>query len=310
MFTFLASILFVSMFTALVSAQDNSEPTVVDSNEEISEEAQQEIEAMDNSPGVEMRLLQLERAIERSLLHMNTVITVLSENGTDTSELEGIRAEMEILLEEVQSIESPEVNQETIDQFVQIREDGRSIVERFREASTIYITTDLKISLQEQFRNIERNQLKELTDKIQEKRKEFNANRAERLMNSIGNRDNALLQRVREGNLTSEQIKTQLRERLNNLSAEEKRVATQRIANQTRERALEVANRLTNATMVRLENNAQRLMDRAKVLERKGFTNASLRLQNTASSLQFRAEDIQRIRTTVQEKMEDRRLAQ
>jgi hypothetical protein len=70
---------------------------------EINEETQKEIEIMSDHLGAQIRLLQLEKAITKNIAKGNEVIAALKEADINTTILEAILAELELVKEEVQS---------------------------------------------------------------------------------------------------------------------------------------------------------------------------------------------------------------
>ena len=111
---------------------DAVEEEEVDAEEEesVDEVTEDEIEDMDLPAGVQLRILQLERQLLRKILRANVVIGFLQDKGEDTSELEEIVAELELLKEDASVI--PDDGEEAVKKFVDIKKETKKLVKRFR----------------------------------------------------------------------------------------------------------------------------------------------------------------------------------
>ncbi|MBD3252998.1 hypothetical protein GF386_04660, partial [Candidatus Pacearchaeota archaeon] len=166
--------------------------------EEIDEKTEEEVEEMETSHGAKMRLLQLERAIRRMVLYMQAVVNVLEQKGENVNEFNSLIEEMELLIEELQEV-SAKADQESVDAFVRIKKDARDIVKKFRELARPLLTAEDKQDLIDEFKNINREQLKELTKQIHEQRRLRNAEKVEKLLERMGAEDEEFIDNIKNG---------------------------------------------------------------------------------------------------------------
>jgi len=196
---------------------DDNETEDPDGNEsDIDDDTEEEIEIMNNTLGAEIRLLQLEKAITKNLLKGERAVAVLKAMEYNTTELEGILEEMRLLLEEVQAAN------DSVQQFVDLKSDAKKLTTEFREAIKELLSDEKIRELKEQIREIVGEALQNYSKKIQNRIKQFNRNQIHRLYGIIGVANESLADAYQDGNITMEEVKSQISKMINMMTKEKK----------------------------------------------------------------------------------------
>lgn len=174
----------------------------------VSGETGNEIMAMQLGPGAKVRLLQLEKAIMKRILRAEKVIEYIEDYpDADTSELAGILAELQVLKEEVLEAEPQGNNEETVKQFVDLKNDAISLTKQFRETASEILSAGDKTALLEKFKEIDRTELKELNQQIVQLIREYNAQRVERVFSKIEEKKPEFVKKIRNGKMKMVAVK-------------------------------------------------------------------------------------------------------
>jgi hypothetical protein len=182
-----------------------------DENEEDdSDDLENETAPFQSSHGAEMRLMQLEKAIEKNILWGEYIISAIEDKNEsiDTMNLKSILAELIALKDEVSAMNvSNETNTSAAAQaFVDIKKEARNLTKEFRdEVKTLIKAGDiqgLKKKLGERYKNWETNQ----TEKIKKKVCEYNADKIERIFEAANVSDSELIERIRNCSADKEEI--------------------------------------------------------------------------------------------------------
>ncbi|MCA9477684.1 MAG: hypothetical protein KC535_00880 [Nanoarchaeota archaeon] len=199
----------------------------VDDNEDDDLVTEDDLALFQTAQGAQMRLLQLERAIVRQINLADQIIAGV-ENSSD---LEQIRDEMDALLADVITAKDSvtEANSETALAYVEMRQTATDLSQSFRITLMDVATADELAALRGSLEIDEETQaeMDDLTEQIDQLRDEHNALRLEALFGRLGISDEALMERVRNGEATIGEVRSSVRTGYQNLSAQEKRVAAQ-----------------------------------------------------------------------------------
>jgi hypothetical protein len=187
---------------------------------EIDAQTESEVEAMEYQYGAEIRLLQLEKSITANILKGQEAVSALQELGYTTIDLEAILSELEILLDEVQSVDANSTN--ATQEFIDLKSDAKELTEDFREAVHSLIDDDAVEGLRERIRNMTCEQVQNLTSKIQNKIRLYNRNQLHRLYGILGEPDESILNQYQKGNITQEQVKNQINKIVNQMTKEKR----------------------------------------------------------------------------------------
>jgi len=195
-------------------------PLALADDVEIDAKTQNEVEAMECQYGAEIRLLQLEKSITTNIIKGEEVVSVLEDLEYNTAELEAILFELEILLDEVQSVDANSTN--ATQEFIDLKSDAKELTEDFREAVHELIDDYAVEGLRERIRNMTCEQVQNLTSKIQNRIRFYNRNQLHRLYEVIGETDESLLNQYQNGNITKEQVKNQINKIVNQMTKQKR----------------------------------------------------------------------------------------
>jgi hypothetical protein len=215
-------IMIVLMLLVSISPMALAEDEADDTTDEveIDEETQEQTEIMNCSVGAEIRLLQLEKAITKNIIKGEEIVSVLKELEYNTTELEAILAELELLLEEVQAADPNATD--AVQVFVDLKSDAKELTKEFRETLKDMLDDETLISLRERIRKMICEQAQNLTKKILNRIRAYNRNQLHRLYGFMGYFNNSFLAEYENGNITKEQVKNQINEMVNNMTKEKR----------------------------------------------------------------------------------------
>ncbi len=200
---------------------DGNETEEPNGNEsDIDDDTEEEIEIMNNTLGAEIRLLQLEKAITKNLLKGERAVAVLKAMEYNTTEVDAILEEMRLLLEEVQAANASA--NDSVQQFVDLKSDAKKLTTEFREAIKELLSDEKIKELKEQIREIVGEELQNYSKKIQNRIKQFNRNQIHRLYGIIGVTNESLADAYQDGNITMEEVKSQISKMVNMMTKEKK----------------------------------------------------------------------------------------
>ena len=183
-------------------------------------ETQEEVEIIKDHVGASIRLLQLEKSILRNIIKGEEAVSVLKESGYNTTELEAILAELELLKEEVLSADPNSTDAVQI--FIDLKSDAIELTKEFREKVNELLDEATVEQLRSRIREMVSEQVQNLTKKIQNRIRSFNRNQLQRIYGVIGEFDNSTINEYQNGNITKEQVKNQISKMVNNFTKAKK----------------------------------------------------------------------------------------
>jgi len=202
---------------------DGNETETPEGNETddgLDNETEEEIGIMNSSLGAEIRLLQLEKAIVKNLMKGERAVDVLKGLDYNTSELESLLSKMNLLLEQVQAAD-PESN-ESVMIFVELKKQAKNLTKQFRETVKDLLDDGKLKELRAQIKDMIGADLENCSKKIRNKIKQFNRNQLHRLFGIIGESNYSLIEEYENGNLSMEQVKSQINKMVNQMNKEKK----------------------------------------------------------------------------------------
>ncbi len=181
---------------------------------------QEEIEIMDDQIGAHIRLLQLEKAITKNMIKGEEVISVLKEAEYNTSVLEAITAELELVKGEVQSADPNSTDAVHI--FTDLKNDSIWLTKDFRDTLKEMLDNETIEALRERIRAMVCEQAQNLTDKIRNQIRQFNRNQLYRIYGFFGEANYSSVNEYQNGNITMAQVKQQINKMVNEMTKEKR----------------------------------------------------------------------------------------
>ena len=261
-----------------------------DDNGEVDDDTKKEAKDMESNHGAIMRLLQLKRGIMVRVLWAEIVVEHLDAKAgvpdETITQLNGVIEELRLLIKEIDElIENPLNKEEMVDRFLHIKKEAKGLMKEFRELAGQYLDGNEKGQLRSRFNEVKRAELDSIRDQILQERRELNAERAEKILEHMGIDDDELLESIKNGELTEEEIGRKLREYYNNLTPEQRQTLKQKIRGEMDDRI----NKVNDRTMAHKANwytkSSERLQERADELQEAGQTGASTILSNRAAKI-------------------------
>jgi len=308
---FLAVLMVVSLIP-LAFAEDNETTSTEDSGnettdgtdeDEVTEEDEKEVASMNSPYGAQIRLLQLERAVTKSVLVGAKIIEYIEENypDADLTELNSILDEMELLVEEIQGMDFEGDSRELAQDFVDIKHEARDLAKEFKKLSREILSETDIMDIRERLKDMDESALEDLDEDVKSARCEFNAERLKKVFERLGIEDDELVGKVAACEADMEQIRNELGAAFKNLTSQQKNGAVLKVREAMVKRAVYMKavadkvrsnhlQRLSNRTQVR-SNQLERLSDRAR---EEGFENRAERLRNASNMLRIASDRLER----------------
>lgn len=221
-FAFVAlSVLVVLILSPTAFAQTNPET----GDDIVTEQTQREVRTMMIPKGANVRLLQLEKRIQRNILFGQEIINeiVAKNQSFDTRNLSSIIEEMKLLKAEV-SVIAPEGNySEMAHQFVDLKNDAIELSKEFRDiAKTQFNSTERGVLKEKIGRGIV---LPERTKKIRDAIREYNGERVRNALKNMGVNKPKLVEKMRKGNGTATEVRESLKTILSEMNITKRKEA-------------------------------------------------------------------------------------
>lgn len=206
--------------------RDNNPEEQTDINDQnetidhLDNETEKEIRVMNNSLGVEIRLLQLEKAIIKNILIGNMTIEVLKGLDINTTGLELILNELKIVLNEVKAVNAS--SNDSVKIFVELKNESKNLTRQFREKIKELLTDEKIREIKDRIREIVNESLQNLTHIIKIRIRQFNRNQIYMLYGIIGEANSSFVNEYLNGNITLGQVKIHICKMINHMTKERK----------------------------------------------------------------------------------------
>ncbi len=269
----------ISSLALAEDAEENliSEPGFESTSEIDNNETVREVIIMNYSLGSKIRLLQLEKAITRNLLKGEMAVDVLEGLEYNTTNLEEILDELELVLEQVKNAD-PNAS-DAVEVFVGLKHDSKNLTTLFRNTIKDMLSEVKYKEIRQQIRENLSDELQNYSKKIQNQIKQFNRNQLYRLYGIVGQGNNSVVTSYMNGTMNLTQVKLQLNKMVNMKAQSKKKeifghIKKENIQNQASANAL--ANKVkANFT----ERKQDRLQQRLEKANETGNTNLMEKIQ-------------------------------
>lgn len=189
---------------------------------EIDENTKKEVAVMNNRLGSSIRLLQLEKSITRNIAKGEYIISYLKENNSvNTSELELILIELELLKDEVSSADPNASDAVTV--FVDLKLDAINLTKEFRDTLHLLLGNESKIeSVKANISYLKNDSVENLGQRIRKNVREYNAYKLEKIFSYINVSDSTIVDSYKNDSLNLSQVKQQIGEQIKNMTMEKR----------------------------------------------------------------------------------------
>jgi hypothetical protein len=287
------SVIFLLAF-GIVSADNETE--IPDENDTVDDDGNDtvddDVDAFQSALGAEIRLLQLESAITRNILWGEEIIAaILDRNSSaDVGELEAVLAELQVLGDEVAST-TPASGSESAQLFVDLKKDAIDLTHEFKTLARSMLKPNEADGLRQRLQSIRWNETKERNARIHTLQGEYNAQKVNESFSAIGAGNPQLVNRVRAGNASLSEVKTSLKEAVQNMGADKKLqavVALQEMAARGNVFKRAVSEKVEYKKQERLQTRAENRIEAVQGLNLSERVQVRLesRLQKTAEKME------------------------
>ncbi len=251
-----------------ISIENNETDQEIPEDDSVDEETENELRAMDGLRGREMRLLQLEKSISVSILKAQSIVDAVNELNISSQELELILNELSEIKNEVVSANIS--SEDSVQNFVDLKKDARELVQNFRKTVHEVIPKEDLKELKLMVEKVDKSELKELRDRIKEKRDEYNANKLSHFFGKLGLEKKELIQGIKEGKLNLKEARQEIKSRMGEMTKEEKRQAFSDIKKERVKAKLDVKSKFNKLKENIKERKQERKDRRVEKLDKDG----------------------------------------
>jgi hypothetical protein len=214
-------VLLISISSIVLADEAEEDPQENDSIED----AELEIEVMNNSLGAKIRLLQLEKALLKNILKGEMAVQVLIGIGFNTTEnntleLESILAEMKVVLEEIKTANTS--SNESVQIFVTLKNLSKNLTTHFRETIRELLNETSLREVRLRIKEMMSNELDIYSKRIRNLIRQFNVNQLYRLYGIVGEANSSFVNDYFNGTLPLNETKLQLYKFINEMTKEKR----------------------------------------------------------------------------------------
>jgi hypothetical protein len=258
--------------------------------------------------GAEVRMLQLEKAVTRNILHGDIVLNVLNKNhaAANLTEAENTLNTLEMLLEEIKSSPTEGDKNILVQTFVELKKEARTLSKNFRDQTKDIIDTEDRNEIMTQMRELDKNEFKNITNIIKEKVKNFNREKMKEKFKEMGIENPQLLERFGRGDSDLNEVKNYAMNRFKDMNMDKKKSIANKMKNDSIKNLIEskqITEKIKQTLEQKLRNNMQNRMENLNEwIERKALDANTNGRFNRADRLNDQS---QRIENMIQ-RMDDR----
>lgn len=268
----------VLMLMASVSSLALADEESENEEEPVDDETAEEIEIMNNSLGCEIRLLQLEKAITKNLLKGEMIIDVLEGLDYNTSDLESILSEINLVLDEVK--EADPNSSDAVEVFVGLKSDSKNLTKQFRDTLKDLLSDVKYKEIKEQVKEIASEKLGNYSIQIRNRIKQFNRNKIHGLYGIIGEANNSMVNQYMNGTMNLSRVKLQLNKMINMKIKEQKQEIFLKIKKEKLQKKNNATSEAENIAKNFSQMQQERLQKRLENANNSGNEKLIQRIQN------------------------------
>jgi len=195
--------------------------------QEMTEEGfSQEIRPLYNYNGAQTRFLQLHKALVKAIVGQKEIISYIGDEypEADIAELLDLNSALAQVFDELISVDIESYEQEELtEMYVNFKGDAQELIALFKEEAHAILGDDEVIQLREQVRNINTEEMKTMSEDINQYKLKYNAGQVRETLEKVGIDDANLLNAVETGAITYGQIRSEIANRYNDLTQDVKK---------------------------------------------------------------------------------------
>ena len=255
--------------TSETAAEQSGDASSTAGEPEVDEATKKEMKIANSPFGAEVRLLQLEKVISRSILQGNEAIEALKKAGKDTTSLQATLTELEDLRTEVQNADPKAEDAVVI--FVDLKQDAKDLVNEFRTKVKSLVSADevkeLRQKIKAKIKEADASALQDINGKIKAQMHAYNTDRLKQMFEALGIKNDELLQKFANGEATQADVMSEIKAKLKSLPKEQRKETMQKLKEAGLKQNISMKSMLEKVRLNHLQRRENRLTKR---LERAG----------------------------------------
>ncbi len=242
---------------------------------ELDNETQEEVKIMNNSVGAKIRLLQLEKSIAKNIVKGEYVLSYLNESDLNSTLLEAILTELELLKDEVSNADPN--SSEAVQIFVDLKSDAINTTKDFRDTLHSLLGNETLGLLKNQTKNLGNNSFKNLGQRIRNCIREYNGNQIKKISKHMIGINDSIINAYKHGNYTINQIKHNISKKLENMNKSRIHQIILEMKQSKIQKNTRAQNQIANVTNGFLQRKQDRIQQRLNNTQ--GFANGLVKQQ-------------------------------
>ena len=180
-------------------------------------------ELLADKSGVEIRLLQLTKHLEARIEQANEIISDVEEKGVEVPEgMFEIIVGFEDALNKIEELDMSQDSDVLAQKYVSIKKEIIDLSKDFKELAKDIFTEDEKAELRAENKEKVKAKISENKEKIEELKNKFSKSQINKKYNALGFDDEELMSKIQSGELSNDEIKDLIKEKISTLTDEEK----------------------------------------------------------------------------------------
>ncbi len=243
--------------------------------------------------GAEVRMLQLEKSVTRNVLIGNEVLQVLSKNHTDANltDAENTLNSLEMVLEDIKAAPTEGDKNVLVQTFIELKKEAKTLSNDFKQETKNIINAQDRQEIMTNIKDLDKNDLMDINNKIREILKNFNAEKMKEKFNQMGIKNEDMIGRIRNGDMNFKEIRDYALNQFRDLNETEKKQIAATMRNNTiknmvqqREMTQKIIKDLRQNMLDKMQNRAENLSNwmerKALDANARGDFNITQRLEN------------------------------
>ncbi|MBD3164489.1 hypothetical protein GF323_04765 [Candidatus Woesearchaeota archaeon] len=233
---------------------------------------EEEVKVFDILLGAKIRMLQLEKRIMRNIYFGQEAVNYIDDENI-TSEANAILDEMSLLLDEIAEYEYDGKDKEAlVRDFLAYKARAIDLTRKFRKLVRGEITGQEARDIRNALKDLDKAELEDISDEIREQIWELNALRLEQTLAAMEAENDALVEKVRNGEATRNEVKGFIRESWKSLDGPQKKEVVRKAVQQRLRKAAyykDVNDRIITQSEKQFLRTKAKAASRIKNLKRK-----------------------------------------
>ncbi len=224
---------------------------------------EKELEILHDNLGAQIRLEQLKQRVMIQIDNANFIISEIKENLTEEEvrKSETIVSQFETIVEEINNFDYNRNQSEVASDFVALKAETINLTKEFRDVVSGKVSVGVGQKLREKVQARVNEKLKVKNQKIEQLRKAYNSKKASEIINKLGINDSELIERIKSGNITANEIRKEIYNKFKSLPNEVRKERLNKLVQERKE--------MRNKMKKRIKSIKKRAMQKRELIKNK-----------------------------------------